>query len=397
MLTAFLIFSYCQALLFKNFMLQRIYIDNFRCLVNFELKVDSINLFLGSNGAGKSTVFEVLQKIQAFVSGDSKVEGIFKSVDCTRWQTSQIQHFELGISGNGGNYRYELAIGHELGISPNRDKCRVEHEKLWFDDQPLLKFESGEAQLYWDNHSEGPKYPFDWSQSMLSSLMPRRDNTKLTWFRERIARFIIVKIVPCLMVDDSSQEEMRLASNTENYVSWYRYLSEDQGKVTELSNVLREVLDGFTNFKFDRVSEQNLVLKLRFSGESNSTKLIEYRLGELSDGQKMLIALYTLLHGTKSEDYTLCIDEPENFLALPEIQPWLTQLYDLCSNGQLQALLISHHPELINYLLASPIGYWFERQSNAPVRVKPISDEAANNSGLPVSELIARGWLNESA
>ncbi|HBE31624.1 MAG TPA: ATPase, partial [Cyanobacteria bacterium UBA11368] len=88
---------------------------------------------------------------------------------------------------------------------------------------------------------------------------------------------------------------------------------------------------------------------------------------------------------------------PENFLALPEIQPWLIQLYDLCSERKLQALLISHHPELINYLLASPIGYWFERQSNAPVRVKAISNEVGENSGLPVSELIARGWLNESA
>lgn len=372
-------------------MLKRIYIDNFRCLVNFELAVDSINLFLGANGAGKSTVFEVLQKIQAFVSGDSKVEGIFKSADLTRWQTSQIQRFELEIIGNGGSYKYELGIGHE------RDKCRVEYERLWYDNQPLLKFELGEVQLYRDNHSEGPQYSFEWSQSMIPSLMPRNDNTKLTWFRERMARFIIVRIIPSLMVDESNQEEMRLTSQMENFVSWYRYLSEDQGKVAEIANILRDVMDGFTNFKFERVSEQNLLLKLRISRPSNSIKPIEYRLGELSDGQKTLIALYTLLYGTKSEDYTLCIDEPENFLALPEIQPWLIQLYDLCSDGQLQALLISHHPELINYLLASPIGYWFERQSNAPVRVKRISSEVADNSGLPVSELIARGWLNEPA
>lgn len=378
-------------------MLQRIYIDNFRCLVNFELNFDSINLFLGSNGAGKSTVFEVLRKIQAFVSGDDKVGKIFRSVDCTRWQTLKVQKFELQISGNGGSYRYELGIGHELGISPNQDKCRVEYERLWFDNKPLLKFEFGTVQLYRDNHSAGPNYPFDWSQSMLPTLTAKNENTKLTWFRERIARFIVVKIVPELMVDESSQEENRLGSKMENYVSWYRYLSEDQGKVTELSGVLREVLDGFTNFKFDRVSEQNLVLKLRFTGESIGSKPIEYRLGELSDGQKMLLALYTLLNGTKSEDYTLCIDEPENFLALPEIQPWLTQLYDLCSSGQIQSLLISHHPELINYLLASPIGYWFERGSNAPVRVRPISNELADSSGLPISELIARGWLNEPA
>ena len=91
-------------------MLKRIYIDNFRCLVNFELDLDAINLFLGSNASGKSTVFEVLQKIQAFVSGDSKVEGIFKLADCTRWQTLQIQRFELEILGNGGCYTYQLGI-----------------------------------------------------------------------------------------------------------------------------------------------------------------------------------------------------------------------------------------------------------------------------------------------
>ncbi|BAZ18153.1 ATPase-like protein [Calothrix sp. NIES-4071] len=78
-------------------MLKRIYIDNFRCLVNFELNVDIINLFLGSNGAGKLTVFEVLQKNQLFISGDSKIESIFKSRDCTHWQISKIQRFELDI------------------------------------------------------------------------------------------------------------------------------------------------------------------------------------------------------------------------------------------------------------------------------------------------------------
>lgn len=372
-------------------MLKRLYIDNFRCLVNFELNLDSINLFLGSNGSGKSTVFKVLQKIQEFVNGDSKVKEIFLLSDCTRWQTLQVQRFELEIIGNNGIYKYELGIGHD------QDKCRVEYERLWYDNQLLLKFELGEVQLYRDNHSEGPQYSFDWSQSMLPTLMPRNDNTKLTWFKNRIKRFIIVQIIPSLMVDESNQKEIRLTKKMENFVSWYRYLSDDQGKVAEIGNILRDVLNGFNSFKFEQVSEQNIVLKLRFSGAGNSAKPIEYRLGELSDGQKVLIALYTLIYGTKSEDYTLCIDEPENFLALPEIQPWLIQLYDFCSESQLQSLLISHHPELINYLLASPIGYWFEGQSNAPVRVKRISSEVADNSGLPVSELIARRWLNEPA
>ncbi len=372
-------------------MLKRLYIDNFRCLVNFELNFDSINLFLGGNGTGKSTVFEVLQKIQRFVSGDFKVEAIFKSSECTRWQKIPIQRFEVEISGNSGDYKYELAIEYK------QDKSRVKYERLWFDNQPLLKFESGEVQLFQDDYSLGSVYPFDWSRSILPSLVSRDDNTKLTWFKERMERFIIVKIIPNLMVDGSDREETQLSLHMENFVSWYRYLSQDQGKIAQLMIALKEVLDGFVSFKFERFSEAHRVLKLRFSPESSQQGLMDYRFDELSDGQKVLIALYTLLYGTQSEDYTLCIDEPANFLALPEIQPWLTQLYDLCSEQKMQALLISHHPELINYLLASPIGYWFERQSNIPVRVKKIGQEVAASTGLPISELIARGWLYEPA
>ena len=112
-------------------MLKRIYIDNFRCLVNFELTVGSINLLLGDNSAGKSTVFDVLRKIKAFVRGDAKVNDIFDSANCTRWQTSSIQSFELEIEGNKGTYKYELAIEYLLEKSIGR----VKYERLWFDKQ----------------------------------------------------------------------------------------------------------------------------------------------------------------------------------------------------------------------------------------------------------------------
>ncbi|MEH2240000.1 AAA family ATPase [Nostoc sp.] len=370
-------------------MLKRIYIDNFRGLVNFEMNFDSINLFLGGNGTGKSTVFEALRRIQLFISGVAKVEGIFPFFDCTRWQTLPIQRFEIEIDGNDGNYKYELAIEH------NRENSQVQYERLWFDNQPLLKFEMGEVQIFYDNHLVSPtKYPpFNWFQSILPLLPANNDIKKLTWFKQRMERFIIVQIIPNLIINSSEKEEAQLTPRMENFVSWYRYISQDQGKVAELMNILKDVLDGFVSFKFDQFREGYRTLKLRFTTDADRTNIIDYYFNELSDGQKVLIALYTLLYCTESEDYTLCIDEPDNFLALPEIQPWLIQLYDFCIDRKIQALLISHHPVSINYLLASPIGYWFERQSNAPVRVKPISNQEAENSGLPISELIARGWL----
>ena len=49
-------------------MLNRLFIDNYKCCSNLEIELESINLLLGDNGAGKSTIFEVLRKIQGLVS-----------------------------------------------------------------------------------------------------------------------------------------------------------------------------------------------------------------------------------------------------------------------------------------------------------------------------------------
>jgi len=54
-------------------------------------------------------------------------------------------------------------------------------------------------------------------------------------------------------------------------------------------------------------------------------------------------------------------------------------------------LLISHHPELINYL-AREKGVFFRRDHNGPTRVGPARIE--DETGLTPAELIARGWVD---
>lgn len=114
---------------------------------------------------------------------------------------------------------------------------------------------------------------------------------------------------------------------------------------------------------------------------------------ELSDGQKALIALYTLLHCAVGSGSTICIDEPENFVALAEIQPWLLELNDRIDDGDGQAILVSHHPELIN-LLAPEQAVIFSREHGGPVRVEAFRPDALGK--LSPAELIARGWERDS-
>jgi len=368
-------------------MLNRLYIDNYKCLVNFDVKPDNLSLFLGDNGSGKSTVFDVLSKLQTFIGGNGKVDQIFESSDLCRWQTSKIQSFELNIESPnlGGEFLYRLTIE----FTESGEKNRVREEQLLFQGEPLFEFKMGEIQLYRDDRSAGPKYPFDWSSSGLASIFPRNENKLLTWFKDQVQKMFIVHLIPPVMEEETGEHgETSLLKMGENFVSWYYSISQDQGLVNRLTNVLRDVIEGFDSFKFEPYGKRYLLLT-RFYSE-NSSNVLSYRFSELSDGQRMLIVLYALLETAREGNYIYCLDEPENFISLPEIQPWINALQDVCYENRSQAILISHHPELID-LLASH-SFWFERPNGLSTRLYQLPQ--ASEKDLRVSELIARRWID---
>jgi ATPase subunit of ABC transporter with duplicated ATPase domains len=88
---------------------------------------------------------------------------------------------------------------------------------------------------------------------------------------------------------------------------------------------------------------------------------------------------------------TVVLDEPDNFVSLREIQPWLNAVSDAVEEGNGQILLISHHPELINQW-APNSGVRFVRDGIGPVRVEEFRGEP--ESALSPAELVARGWEN---
>ncbi len=367
-------------------MLTRIYVNNFKCLVNFELKLSTLNLLLGANGAGKSTLFDIINKVQGFAFFGMKANQVFFSADLTRWQSLDTQTFELEFADEAETYRYELAIQFNDSYEP-----AVQYEKLWCNTAPLLRYEQGQVQLYRDDATTDASYPLTAAQSVLTLVPQHKDNQKLHRFRQLLARIVVVQVMPALIRRAVSENEMRwLNADSANFVDWYRYLSQNQGLTIQLTQELQQVIDGFSHFSFLNIGENRRALIVHFF--SDNRKTIEYGFHQLSDGQLTLIVLYAALYAAKFEGQLLCIDEPENFLALPEIQPWLTALYDQCHEEKTQALLISHHPRIINDL-ANESGFWLERQYNGPVRVRPI---AAEEGGISIAQLIERGWLYDA-
>jgi predicted ATPase len=362
-------------------MLRDLLVDNFRCLVNFELNLDTQSLLLGRSGSGKTTALDALRRLRDFCIGTTDVEAAFPRESITRWDARLVQSFCIRVETNNGMFEYRIEVEHDkVGR-----QSRVLLERLALDGVLLFEFLKGDVHLFRDDGSAGPVFPADWKRSSLASVPPRPDNAKLTSFKQWIDRLWVIAPDPKRMAGVSREEARVPSHDLSNLASWYRHaLQEDVAWAPELFASLASVLDGFDALSLKAAGSDVRILTVSRRADAEGSAR-EYALDELSDGERALIALYTALHVGIRKGATLCIDEPENYVALPELQPWLFALRDRLDATTGQVIVVSHSPEIINYL-ASENGRVFERPNGGPARVR----RWVNMPGLSPSETFAR-------
>lgn len=356
-------------------MITRLYVDNYACLTNFELKFTPTTLLVGDNGAGKSMVLEVLRRVQALVRGGS-VSALFPDTSRTRWSSQRTQTIELDAELGDNSFSYRL----EVESLPLR-ACRIRTESLSDKDGPIITMTDGEVEL----RSFG-KFEIGMTGSGLASF-GMADASPARPFLQYVHRMLICAPLPPLMRTDAAREEAALSADASNFVAWYRALSnERQDALADLTVALRDVVDGLKGLRLVSSGHEARTLVASFKKPDR----FELSFDELSDGQRMLIVLYSLLHLTADQGYSLWLDEPVNFVALKEIQPWIIALADACGGELAQAVICSHHPELIDYL-GPDDGQILQRKNGGPSTVRPLRD-IASKDGLRLSETLARGW-----
>jgi len=369
-------------------MINKIYIDNYRCLVNFDLKLNELTLLLGLNGVGKSSVLDVIYALRQLLGGRAKVtdRDVFPTSSLTRWQDRKTQVFELGISlDDDPDLLYRLEVEHDRSTR----RARIMREKLSAGGAPLFDFSHGEVHLFRDDHSEGPLYSADWSESAMARVGDRHDNKRLNRFLDFMRKILVCGLDPRHFTAESVSEDQLLDRDGRNFSAWYRHVfQERQDLVPDYVNALRDIIDGFNGIRLEKVGQETRAFMIVFEDQEGGSRY-ELRLDELSDGQRALIALYALVFVTAGQGYTLFLDEPDNFIALAEIQPWVMELADAVGDHLPQAVICSHHPELIDYLGAEH-GFLFARETSGVVIIRDL--EYKDSKGLKLSELVARGW-----
>jgi predicted ATPase len=369
-------------------MITEIYIDNFKCLTNFRIQPGDFQLWLGDNGSGKSSVFNALRNIQLIFQGKN-VGDVFDASSLTAWDMRESQRFEVTMNLEDDIYLYHLTVEYSRQVK----KVRIGREELKWNGAAFFLFDGRDAHLYrlhqgTGQPEEGTSFSADWSRSVIPTIAKREDNWPLLRFRDAVFSWLLINPIPKLVNPAAEAEARFLSEHAENFAEWYRYvLQENPGISYRAKTPLEKVLPGFEHVSLKgEEKSRRLTVTFRIADKDR-----EFDFMALSDGQRQLILLYTVLEAQRAGVFSsLFIDEPDNFVSLREIQPWMGHLKDICDEESRQAVIISHHPEIINQM-ARGEELWFSRPQGAHVITKPLPPVA----DLPPSEIVARGWENE--
>jgi ABC-type molybdenum transport system ATPase subunit/photorepair protein PhrA len=366
-------------------MLERIFVDNFRCFVNFEWKPGKLALLLGENGSGKTSIVDVLWAVRGLVIDEEEVRQRFPNSSRTQWDLRREQRVELSVRLGQDIYAYELIIAHD---SDDEDMPRVKKEVLRVGDLLLMDSDNGLLRLQTEAGGHGTAVFGNPRRSGLGFIAEHPSNKKLTAFKHWLGENVwCFKPDPRAMVSRTDVSVEKLNRNLDNFAAWYRsFVLQDLEAAFSAKKALEEVIPGFETLSVEKTRHY---LQARLTVGSGSSYSIDF--SDLSDGQRMLITLYVLRHAVVKPGRLIVFDEATNYVALSEIQPWLMEIVDaaLASDGP-QVWFVSHHPELLNQL-APAHGARFFRQDGGPARVAPFKE----SPGLTPSEAVARGWESE--
>ena len=373
-------------------MITRLYANNFRCLVAFKAKFDSFGVLCGPNGAGKSSVFDALGLIRNLATGDCYLGGEgerdVRQLEFTNWlkgssQESTIQEFELGVTAEGHSFEYVIHIEQKA----NFEKPRIVKEMAACDGRSLFERDPEGVRF---EKADGTQtgFPLDWRQAALASIQPRGNLREIAILQEGIAKLLILRPNPRGMERESKSDSKRPNLYLSNLTSWYRSLSQDLDWTVALRDLLQEVWPDFRSFKLEDVGLNTKALQLRFESSNGPDAGVLF-FHQLSDGEKALIGLYMLRATlTTGAAHTVLIDEPDNYVGLPELQPWVLSLRELLDDEH-QAIIISHHPEILSSAGEDFGRYLWRDNHTSPTRIGPLKTP----EGLSPGEAIARGWV----
>lgn len=323
-------------------MIERISVQNFRCLQHFELTMpqNSALMTLGLNGVGKTTFLQVLEIFQRIGAGESDVGKLFSVADFSFGDSKdKVIRLGLDLVASGKRFQYGLAL--ELPDRFNRLSVFEEHLEC----NGIRLYSRDRETVFASGAKQGAScFRLDWHRIALPLTQDGIDGAAVSDFREALCRLVVIAPMPISIKDSPGRQGKWLESDTSNFVDWLAefLLSDPRSYSLILARLQDSIFSDLESFAFTRASEDTpRVLSFVFNQEGHPVHAVS--LSMLSDGEKCELIAAVLSVKMELGVCDFCYwDEPENYLAVSEVKLVLGTLLSTAQKSGAQFLFSSH-------------------------------------------------------
>ena len=401
--------------------LQSLHIKNYGCLGDFELtEIPPLAIFVGANGTGKSTIFDVFQFLRDCLRDDVGValgrRGGFEAVRTTggrgpiEIELSAHETAEASDRGVAADVSYRISVESTAGVdsvalealqlkatfdsgavdmtisrevtqadgaSPDTGTDLVFAEELLrpdrlFLDQPVgllfsaLRSGRSDMLIQDDDPSDEPR--------SLPDLRPEAFEMfdLIEKLRAMLRGSYVSNIDPALAkVASEVARDHRLSERGENLanVLHHQARTQDSESLDAALSAARRAIPGFETVEPVETFDGRVALKFVEAANGDG-----FNAQHVSDGTVKLVA-YSLLLNEPDRHPLLCIEEPENYLYPKLLWPLLEEIRGYTERGDAQVLIATHSPDLLNAAELDEVFWLMKTHGVTTVRRAHDEDE----------------------
>ena len=376
--------------------IESIHIKNFK--VFYDTKVNELPkmcVFLGANGSGKTTFFEVFgflsDALKHNVTTAINKRGGFHEV-VSRGQKGNIE-FEIKFRNTEEDGSLSPLITYELEIGERKNKIVIEKEILKYRrgrrGQPwrFLDFKLGKGAAIKNEEDYGKEGVKEEREDQeldspdilaIKGLGQFQKFKAISSFRKLLEGWYVsnFQISSAQAIMDTGLSE-HLSQTGNNLAQVTKYIHDSYPKVFEkILQKLKERIPGIENVEAIETADGRIILKFR-DGSFQDPFIARY----VSDGTIKMFAYLVLLYDP-SPHPLLAIEEPENYLH-PDLLAELAEELRLYSKKGGQVFISTHSPDFVNALKIKEL-FWVKKEKGYSSIIKAKDDPivtALHNEG----------------
>ncbi len=385
--------------------IEKIKIKNFKVFQDIEISsLPNMCVFLGANGTGKSTLFDVFGFLSSALKSNIKTalnqRGGFKEV-FSRESTGDIE-FEIKFRNTFENklsplITYELAIGLDEKGQPTITKERLSYRR-GNKGKPFrfLDFSNGKGNAI-TNEEEFAEAKQQFKEKREEQTLDSPDILAIkglgqfqkfkaiSSFRKLLENWFVsnFQIHAAQNIEDTGVSE-HLSTNGNNLAQVTKFIYDNHRDIFDsILEKMSQRVPGISKVEAKETIDGRIVLQFQ-DGMFKDPFISRY----VSDGTIKMFAYLVMLHDP-SPHPLLCVEEPENYLH-PELLKELAEEFRSYAKRGGQVFISTHSPDLVNVLEIDEL-FWLHKQ-NGFTKVRRAKEEEDVKNLVKEGDLLGSLW-----